>query len=398
MRARVLGGILALGLAISGCAGDDAFPDRESLTTCEDGRPTTFHALHDLEGADRVVADADAGFLLFRRRSFEGGMVYVGPDGRGAEEHSNPLSAATYLGDAAFFGGGGAMLAGVEFSDSTNGWMGRVGSHFELEWELPVELELMNIAVQVLPDEGAIVAGTLRAERVDGNELAGHDLFWSRVDAAGKISWERRAQVSFEARPWGPLTFAVGADSVRFVVETRAGLVLISSDLDGNDVQHRMLETRLALHLVAVVALPSGELVIVTNRTTNQYLAAGVVLTIVDAAGNVLSERHVGKEERAQAKGVRFNPVRGEIIIFGSDDWESRTWLRAANIEGELTWSLRREPLQRGGPNNDYDHVTVEPDRGPELADVAVAPDGSLLAVGSAMQLCYFVVGSGDCR
>jgi hypothetical protein len=385
-------------LALSGCAGDDAFPDRESLTTCEDGRPTTFYALHDLEGADRVVADADAGFLLFRRRSFAGGMVSVGPDGRGAEAHSNPLSAATYLGDAAFLQGGGAMLAGVEFSDSTNGWVGRVGPHFELEWELPVELDLTNIAVQALPDAGAILAGSFRTESVAGNELAGHDLFWSRIDAAGQVQWERRAQASFEAIARSALTFAVGLDSVRFVVETAAGLALISSDLDGNNVQQRMLETRLALHLVAVVALPNGELAIVTNRTTNQYSAAGVVLTIVDAEGNVLREAYVGKEERSRAKGVRFNPVRGEIIMFGSDGWESRTWLRAANLEGEPIWSLRREPLQRGGPNHDYDHVTVERERGPELADVAVAPDGSLLAVGSAMQLCYFVVGSGDCR
>jgi hypothetical protein len=403
----VLGLMMLSGLALGGCSeADDAYPARETLSSCDAGRPTIFHVARDIEGAAQAVADEEDGYLLFRRGTFVAGVVRVDRDGDIVEELPNPSASIPFIQDAQSLADGQTILTGrletFTTPPTTPGWVGKVNRQWDLQWETFVgPPRAQHVLARALPDGGAIVAGTTWEDQTADEATNGDrdDAFVARIGPEGQIVWDNRTRFagSVPGDNWRPpQTLILGADDrVRFIVQSEAGLLVLSSDLDGQEQLEQVLDTRLALGLIGVVTLPDGRLAIASNRNA-------AVLTIVDSEGQLLWEKTYDRDENVRVEGIVYNATRGELVLSGSsrDSGQSsmRTWMMAIDLDGEQTWRLEKEPMARA-PRQDGDYVTVEPGRGPPLLGLSALQDGSVLALGaSQMHLCYFTVAPGVCH
>lgn len=90
--------------------------------------------------------------------------------------------------------------------------------------------------------------------------------------------------------------------------------------------------------------------------------------------------------------------MRAEIVLGGDhrgdDGGTIGTWIVATDLDGNQTWQLTREPLQMAGD----DVKRVARGRGPSISDLAVRPDGLILAQGrSSFQLLFLLLDTGSC-
>ncbi|MES1187099.1 MAG: hypothetical protein ABUL60_25005 [Myxococcales bacterium] len=404
---------LALGaLGSVGCSPADTEPTREELASCDDGRGTVFHVARDIAGAAQVVADGQGGYLLFRRGgAMSGGVVRVAHDGAVVEVLPNPSVLAPFIQDVEPSVDGRTILGGwLETSyiqstptmPTTPGWVGQVNGEWQLEWEAQVGPPgIQHVLVRALSDGGAIVAGTAGEDESldEATNDARDDAFVARVDPQGQIVWDHRIRFagSVPADNWRPpQTLMLGTDGrVRFVVQSEQGLLVFSSELDGEDSLEQVLDTRLALGLVGVAPLPDGRLAIASNRNA-------AVLTMVDSEGQVLWEKTYDGDLQAHVEAITYNATENELVLSGAlwsygESW-FRSWLLATDLDGEQTWRMERQPMARA-PRQDGDYVTVEPGRGPGLLGLAASPDGSVLVTGnSQMHLCFFTITPGACH
>lgn len=400
-----------LALGGFGCSQADAPPQREALASCDDGRATVFHVARDVAGATQAVADGQGGYLLFRRGGeMTGGVVRVDHDGAVVEVLPNPSALTPFIQDVEPFLDGQAVLSGrleslyVENSSTTPtapGWVGKVNQEWQLLWEAQVGPPgTQHVLVRALPDGGAIVAGTVWADQTsdDATKDARDDAFVARVDPQGQLAWDHRISFAGSApednwRP--PQTLMLGTDDrVRFVVQSEQGLLVLSSDLTGENPLQQLLDTRLALGLVGVAPLPDGRLAIASNRNA-------AVLTMVDSEGQVLWEKTYDRDQQAHVAGVTYSRTRKELVLSGalwSEGEGSSSWMLATDLDGEQSWRMERAPMARAA-GQDGDHVTVEPGRGPGLLGLAASPDGSVLVAGdSQTHLCFFTITPGACH
>jgi hypothetical protein len=253
--------------------------------------------------------------------------------------------------------------------------------------------------VRALPDGGAIVAGTAAEDDTadDATNEARDDAFMARLDPQGQIAWDNRIRFpgSVPSDNWRPpQTLMLGTDDrVRFIIQSELGLLVVATNLDGQDEARQLLDTRLALGLVGVAPLPDGRLAIASNRN-------GAVLTMVGSEGQVLWERVYDRDQRASVQAIMFNPSRDELLLSGTQWTEGGfgSWLLATDLDGEQTWRMTRKPMARA-PGQDGDYVTVNPGRGPGLLGLVASPDGTVLATGdSQMHLCFFTIAPGACH
>jgi hypothetical protein len=408
-------------VALIGCSQQAEIEQREQFASCDDRRPSTLFVARDLPDEVQVAADGDDGFWLFSHgSSVDQSVVQVDHRGSVVAHLKSPLGAQYSVEGMVSTGDGGATLStkiwlnGVTGLEALGGpptypEVVRMDPDWTVRWRTPVGARGAGATSLVaLPDGGVLVAGVgnvgeLQNAHADepATSAATEDesgVFWARLSEAGELLWQRSSFVSTPLiEPGARLSgqpLAVGSDGrVRLVVQSADGLVVISSDLDGEAEQQQLLDTHLALSLIAATGLPDGRLAILSNRQS-------AILTVVDADGSVLFETGYGRLQQVRPWGIAFSPARDEILLSGESHGEdlggSRTWLLAVNTHGEKTWTFEREPLEVGGT----DGVIGEADtrRGPAIAGLAVAPDGTVLGAGFAgEQLSYFWFGAGAC-
>jgi hypothetical protein len=384
-------GSIAFALLLASCSQQGEVEQREQLASCDDGRPSTFNVARDLYGATQAVAEGNDGFLLFNNNTAGKGVVRVDQQGVVVQRLANPIDAEHWVGDISPQGDGGAILSGsVGQRPPRQGWVAKTDSAWNVLWEVPLGPEGFHSTVHALADGGALVAGAAVGEREA-------TAFLGRIDPAGQLLWERRLPfsppVSWGNTWWTTRDTAVDAEGrVRSVLASAEGLLLISSDLDGN-VEQQLLETELALRPKGVAALPDGRLALLSERQ-------GAILTMLDARGQVLWEKTYGRERGVEPFGIAFNAARNELLLSGSSRGREltaqRTWLLAADDQGDELWSLERKPLDRVGADGNV--VDVAAGQGPPVIGLAVAPDGTVLGAGyTGFELSYFVLGEGEC-
>jgi hypothetical protein len=288
---------------------------------------------------------------------------------------------------------GRVVLAGTigDLSDKT-GWIGMVDANWQLVWERVLAQSGGN-DLALLSDGDLIVSGP----HIDGTESEEGEPHavqgMARFDVEGNVKW----QASVELEGYEPLwerQLVVLAGQPRVIAQTTKGLVMIAADNLGV-LSTQLLDTTLALYLGGVTALPKDRLAIASSRTP------GAILTIVEADGTVVWEKSYGRNEDAGSSGVAYDATRGQIVISGSyrgpDRGSPRTWMIATDLDGEQQWELTRLPQEYKGADGLV--ASVSPDRGPDLRDVIVGADGTLVALGwTTFDLSFFVVGTDACE
>lgn len=417
MKTTLIRGLTLLStLSLAGCSAEDDVPTRVQFATCDDDRPTTFFSARDLYGVTQAVADGNEGFLLYGSNTSNKPVVRVDHAGNFIELLEDPEK-DRMIQDVSPTADGGAILSSVDWSFKPLPPLLRQALAFKMDatWSAAWQVEIGppgvgRTMVRALPDGGAIVAGiydqtTTGALRdAEASELPtttepSHGVFSARLSKEGELLWQRLAP--FEASAvhnpswWTEQTLAIGpGDRLRLATGTADGVLLISSDLNGESEQQLILDTRLALVPVGVAALPDGRLAILSNRD-------GAVVTMIDAEGDVLWEKSYGREHGAEAFGIAANGARREILVSGSTRGQGltsqRTWLTATDFDGEPTWSLERRPMDLVGPDGNVEKVTNA--QGPAVLGLAVAPDGTVLGAGyTGFQLTYFALGTEACH
>lgn len=393
---------LSLGSALGCSQQDDAVAEREQFASCDDGRPSTLHVARDLPGPARVAADGNEGFWLFTHNSSVAqGVLRLDHQGAFVQHLDNPVDARHSVEGIVATGDGGAVVStarwasGVEELDAllgppTQPEVIRMEADWSVGWRTPVgALGSGGTSLVLLPDGGVVVAGLVG--------LGENGAYWARVSPAGEVLWQRSTLASADLRGpegWSGQALVLGSDGrVRLVLQSPDGLLIASSDLDGEAEREQLLDTRLALSLAGATALPEGRLAILSDRQS-------AIVTLVDAEGSVVWEKGFGRPRLAQPEAIAFNPVRGEILVGGSsrgeDAGEAGTWLQAISTDGEELWTLEREALDVGGTDGVIGQVDAT--RGPILVGLAVAPDGTALGTGFPnAQLSYFRFGMGEC-
>lgn len=414
MRLGVWGSMLLASIGLCGCV-EDEVEQRTTLRSCDGNRESTLHVMRDLDGATRAHALGNDGYLLFGGSSFDAGLRRLDANGELLEQIPNPSDMVPWITDVASFDDGSVILSGVvqDFTSEggSQGWVGRLDASGSRAWELDVALErAQHLVLRALPDGGAIVAGfgsVTTSTLPDGEDAAVSDdaeagnglVSWMRISPTGEVVWQNGVEI------YGPLTFTnqwYGAklltlgpeQTVKLVVQTRAGYVLITSDWDGESPQQTVLETRLAGGLIQSEALPDGRLAILSLR-------GGGVLTLVDPDGLVLSEHSYGRLQNAQPRALVLDAGREELIMGGSfrgdDEGQQRTWMVGVDLQGMQRWSITRDPIDLHYPDGNIDHVA--PGQGPDVTDLAISPNGRMLAPGSSsFELSYFIVDPEGCH
>ncbi|MES1187100.1 MAG: hypothetical protein ABUL60_25010 [Myxococcales bacterium] len=319
-------------------------------------------------------------------------------------EHPQPSQLSPLLNDAAPLANGSVLLTGsVEDFDGPHGWIGKVDAAWNLSWETQLDDATLvgSTELSPLPDGGALVRGAFYkdAEPPRGERWTTRaaDEWWVRIAPTGELVWRQSASFALAfptvtAGIRGPYRLmALTPDlQLRIAVATTDGVKLIFGGLDGTS-EVRALDTTVA-DVRSLVALPDGGLALAGNDATGRPDIA-----LLNPDGSLVWERSYGFID-AHGGGTwldafAFNAARNELVVVGSVG--SGSWMLALDLAGEPVWQLERAP----SPTNiDGDVLRVEAGEGPELTDVAVAPDGSLLATGfSNRGLVTFMVGAGSC-
>jgi hypothetical protein len=412
MKAHWFLGVVALtGPAIAGCSAEAEVPTRSFLTSCDDGRPTALVVARDLYGMTQAVADGDGGFLLFGSNTAGKGVVRVDHAGHIVEVLDGPVEKMLLEG-ASPTGDGGAIVSSREFSVlSPEADASTVISKMDPTWQVVWQTQIGPLGtggseVRALPDGGAIVVSYVSGLNDDAENASAatttrseqSGVFWRRLSPTGALLWEHRATYEppgvWASGWWSNQSFVIDDEHIRLVVGTRDGLLLLSGSLDGAEEPPRLLDTRLALSLVGVAALPDGRLAVLSERD-------GAVVTMVGADGLVLWEKAYGRDHGVEPFGIATNAARSELLLSGSsrgtDFGTQRTWLMATDFAGETTWSLERAPMALEGTDGNVREVDVT--QGPAVLGLAIAPDGTAVGAGyTGFELTYFTLGSEVCQ
>jgi hypothetical protein len=176
---------------------------------------------------------------------------------------------------------------------------------------------------------------------------------------------------------------------LRIAVSTNDGGRVIFGTLDGaKDV--RAPSTDMTTY-TQIMALPGGGFALANGLSK---------LAQLDAGGSLVWQRDYANEngefEQNSTDAAAFNSARQELVLVGRNA-QGGSWLRALDLAGNPSWelSLREQAVN---VNNDGHIEQLSSGHGPQLHDVAVGPDGSLLATGFPGDLVYLWVGAGSCH
>ena len=400
-----MGVVVLLTWALAGCSGQDDVPIRARLSACDDGRPTTLQVARDVYGVTQAVADSNGGFLLYGSNTAGNGVARVDHAGNLVEVLEAPRR-EDWIEDVSPTADGGTILASVDWNlgPTEAASVTKMSPAWSVAWRIGIDAPgASHLVVRALPDGGAIVAGASGEPnpQAEGSSLTSgstNGAFWARLSGEGDLVWEHR--VTFDAGEpdsgswWADQTLVVGPNGLRFVVGTANGMLLISSDLDGQSEQQQLLDTRLALRPIGAAALPDGRLAVLSDRY-------GAIVTMIDPDGHVAWEESYGREHGVLPFGIATNTARGEILLSGASGGQElraeRTWMMATDFDGMPTWSLERQPMDLVGADGNVREVDAQ--QGPPVIGLAVAPDGTALGAGyTGFQMTYFAFGAGGCQ
>jgi hypothetical protein len=373
---------------------------RQTLVSkCDMGRKTVLSVTKGVDGMRRVAAAGDGTFFLFAGWSL-GGVVRVDAQGAVLQELPVPSELSPWLDDLLVLPSGNVLLSGsVGSFAGDRAWVGEVDVGWQLVWEQQLgPAGVRQVDLGALPDGGVIVAAVRESPEVlaaDASDGPRPDLYLARLESDGELSWQHALELSgYQGLGWNYRFMTTEGGRVRVVLPTADALVLVTATADG-ELEQRPLQTTLALGFAGVAALAEGALAIASNRD------AGAILSLVDVDGNVTGETSYGREDFAAAAGVSYDPTRDEIVIAGYNRGPKggtvRTWMIATDRNGQQHWQLTRKPMELGGIDGNV--ISISADRGPDLQNVVVADDGTLLATGStAFDLSFMIVGGPGCE
>lgn len=367
------------------------------VSRCDDSREASLFLSRDVTPAWSCASIGEDGYAVFGG-VWGRGVTFIDPEGRIFQDLPPPAAGVGDLTDLARLPDGSFLLSGTRsgFSGSV-GWAGKLDANWNLLWQADVGADgAGNVFLAALPDGGAIVAGATWMYGLNGEPDASFqpEVFWTRLDADGQVLWERReAFDSIDGDPQRARVVALTSESsVKLVVQSKDGLVMIRGDLDGAS-ETMLLDTQQALILEDIVALPEERLAIASTR------APGAVLTVVAPDGTVEWEKTFDYETGAEATAIAYDAVADEVVLAGShrgsDGGQSRTWMVATDRQGNQIWKMTRGPEHVDG-----DRVEgISPDKGPDINDVAVGPDGRIFALAyMAEDIEYFVIEPNACE
>ena len=322
-------------------------------------------------------------------------VASVGSDGLSIHDWDAPSDLVPMLTQAVPRADGSFLLSGaVDDFDGPHGWVGKVDPAWKLEWETELEdARIFPGNLAGLSDDGAIFMSSLLPENA-ANPGPTTDVVWTRLSSSGEVIW--RQHVTFDAQGGGWMGLTSEPDP-RIIIVAADASSLVVGDLDSS-YQIVPLQTSLT-SLVSAAMLPNGRLALVGHVGDNIGGRGQVHMTMLELDGTVVWERDYGtgvdRGRTHVANGLVFNTARGELTLAGNNQLYG-SWLLATTLDGEPTWELNRK---QNPTNIDGEVWSVAADKGPILDDLAVSPDGTLLATGSSTQgLVYFVVGAGSCR
>jgi hypothetical protein len=353
----------------------------------------------------RVATNAEGGFLLSFGDYFQSEVLGLSRDGQPLRHHGQPSELSPLFNKTVPLADGSVLLAGsVEDFDGLHGWIGKVDAAWNLSWETQLEDRTRFDVTDMiaLSDGGAIVVGAFFTDAdpppAEWSTTRAGDEWWVRIAPTGEVVWRQAASFTL-ALPTGVggirgprRIVALTPDmELRIAVVSTDGIKLIFGGLDGTS-EVRSVDTSLA-DVRSLLALPDGRLALAGNDAAGQPRIA-----LLEADGTPVWDRLYGFVHEYGSGTVlnafTFNAARNELLLVG--DVEGGSWLLVLDLAGEPVWEVKRKP----SPTNiDGDVLRLRAGEGPELTDVAVAPDGSLLAPGfSNRGLVYFMVGAGSCR
>jgi hypothetical protein len=303
-------------LALSGCSDlDDERPIREGYTRCDAGRPISFRVARDIDSATKAAVDGADGFYLFNGNGAGRDLIHVDRTGRSLETLPTPVPEGRWTRDLDVAANGEVVLAGnVGFEPNPKAWAARIDVQRNVKWDTEIApASAAHVQVLALDDGGALaVVSDYLEETTAGPYPKTRTVSWMRIDPQGALSW--RNELSYEPRGdgywWGDDSLQLQNERMRFVLETTEGLMLVSTDLEGESTS-RALDTKLAFDLRGAVGLPDGRLAVVSSRQA-------AILTMVDAEGEVLWEKSYGRSRIASPYGVIYNASREELLLAGA--------------------------------------------------------------------------------
>lgn len=390
-----------LALALGGCGGNEEEVDTGTITatgSCGGTLETRFVRAKGVTSARRVAAATLEHFLFLD--SFEPRVVRTRWDG----ERVDTLTVASVLGegveldDAVAHPDGRVTFAGRFWAgpdpgreDNARVWVGEVDEDGSLVWEhaydTTSDYAWAFTAIEPVEDGGYAVLSTPGPQTeplADGgySVVAPKQLEWMRLDAGGEVLWQRQASTALSET--GSEALVVTAEQQLCLVATAdSGVLLITSGLDGEFTEH-VVESQLAVWVGDAVALPDGNVAIVSGR------AYAAVVTVVTTTGELVWEASYGGLQQARAEAIAHNAAREEIVIGGAfrgDDlgWK-RTWMIGLGLDGEPRWEYSRPPSE-------------DANLSPTIQDLLVGPQGQLVGLGfGEADLTYVIVGPGTCE
>jgi hypothetical protein len=346
------------------------------------------------------VAENDAlGFLLWNGDAVGDGVLGLSHDGQLLRNHRQPSDLSPLLNAIRPLAEGSLLLAGsVEDFDGLHGWVGKIDAAWNLTWETQLAHTFDTSDLVALPDGGALVRG---GSFSDPDPPYGEfrptrpaDEWWVRIAATGEVLWQRSVALTLPTNVGGrprKLMALTPDNQLRIAVVTADGTKLIVGALDGTS-EVLSLDTTMA-DVKSLLALPDGRLALAGNDSAGQPR-----LALLEADGSLAWERSYGSLDQlgrgTELNAFAFDAARNELLVVGNVMRGS--WMLAVSLAGDVDWELQRKPSLT---NFDGDVLRVRPGDGPELTDVAVAADGTVLASGfSNRGLVYFMVGAGSCN
>jgi len=360
----------------------------QRVDACSAGRATSLVLLAGRPTAMSVFGNGSLGFVV---ADFLDRLQRVSIAGRPGDAAAQPSELLPTISRFLPLANGSALLAGsVADFDGFHGWVAQVDANWSLQWERQLDpTPAAATDVVALPDGGAVVLSFLEENQPDGTEKA-FEAVWTRISSTGAVLWQR--QESFQGSAYG---VAWGTDALaltdtlelRIAVTTKDGGRVIFGSLDG-DKEVRALEVDLTT-FAHVVALPEGRFALVSDDSH---------VAVLDAAGGLVWQRDyankTGEFEQNYTHGLAFNVARQELVLVGGGgNSRDGSWMQALDLDGNPTWELSLLPQVWPGEGN----PPLSSGHGPRLSDVAVGPDGSLLATGTPGDFVYLWVGGGSC-
>ncbi len=392
-------GALALAL-LAGCTEKVVVSDAQnSVTACDQGRPSKFVVAPREKGATAAVAGAAGDYYMFEFNPIEAKVRQVDATGNTLGVYGIASDLGPSVNNIAPTPDGGLMLGGsVESLSGGAPWVGKVDAQWQLEWERTFDSSLPGeMQIVLLPDGGAIVGSVSSVVDWAGNTKgvappAISNVWAARLDASGNLAWQR----TFWNSPpdWTADNVArvfLTEDRVRIIFVAHDAITWIETAFTGTT-STRRLDTTLALDPQDAVALPDGRLAIASSRQAN------AVMTMVSPDGSVEWEKTYGGGQDANPQTISYNRARDEILLGGdyrgADGGTSRTWIIATDLDGNQTWQLVRAPMAE---NLDGQVAAATRGRGPMISDIATQPDGSFIAPCWTTDLSFFIVGADAC-